>query len=104
MHTATLLLEHQTWGSVGNLLTYAVGKGIRTCRLGSRTYADVVVRKEDPRGRAYYWIAGHQQSVTAEPDTDLVLSADGWTTVTPLLVDITDTRRLGQLKDLDRTW
>lgn len=77
-------------------------KGIRTCRLGSRTYTDVVVRKEDPRGRAYYWIAGHQQAAADMPDTDLVLSADGWTTVTPLLVDITDTRRLAELKGLDR--
>ena len=79
-------------------------KGIRTCRLGSRTYTDVVIRKEDPRGRAYYWIAGHQQSATDIPGTDLVLSAEGWTTVTPLLVDITDTRRLPELKDLERTW
>ena len=79
-------------------------KGIRTCRLGSRKYTDVVVRKEDPRGRAYYWIAGHQQDVTDIPDTDLVLSREGWITVTPLLVDITDHERLTTMRQMERTW
>ena len=79
-------------------------KGIRACRLGSRKYTDVVVRKEDPRGRAYYWIAGHHQAISEEPNTDLVLSADGWITVTPLLVDLTDHRKLDQLGGIDQTW
>ena len=48
-------------------------KGIRPCRLGSRRYTDVVVRKEDPRGRAYYWIAGEHHTVSGEPDTDLAV-------------------------------
>lgn len=65
-------------------------KGIRGCRLGSRRYVDVVTRNEDPRGRAYYWIAGHHRTIEEQPDTDLVLSREGWTTVTPLEVDQTD--------------
>jgi 5'-nucleotidase len=72
-------------------------KGIRPCRLGSRRYTDVVVRKEDPRGREYFWIAGDHKTVSGEPDTDLGLVAEGYISVTPLLVDLTDHAGLDQL-------
>jgi 5'-nucleotidase len=79
-------------------------KGIRPCRLGSRRYTDVVVRKEDPRGREYFWIAGEHHAVSGEPDTDLALVADGWISVTPLLVDVTDHEGLIPLEQLRETW
>lgn len=79
-------------------------KGIRPCRLGSRRYSDVVVRKEDPRGREYFWIAGEHHAVSGEPDTDLALVGDGWISVTPLLVDITDHQGLAPLEHLRESW
>ncbi len=79
-------------------------RGIRPCRLGSRQYNDVVVRKEDPRGRAYYWIGGTVQSIDPGPDTDLVLSTEGWITVTPLRVDLTDVEALRTLGDFEARW
>jgi 5'-nucleotidase len=82
----------------------ASARGIRSCRLGSRQYNDVVVRKEDPRGRAYYWIGGTVQSIDPGPDTDLVLSAEGWITVTPLRVDLTDAEALAGLRAFEATW
>ena len=65
---------------------------------------DVVVRKEDPRGRAYYWIAGEHHTVSGEPDTDLAVVSDGWISVTPLRVDITDYEGLGPLEHLGESW
>lgn len=79
-------------------------EGMRFCRLGSREYHDVIVRKQDPRGRDYYWVGGHDVTFSQEGDTDFVLSGQGYITVTPLQVDITDQRRLAQLKSLERTW
>jgi 5'-nucleotidase len=79
--------------------------GIRFCPLGSREYHDVVVRKEDPRGRAYYWIGGGDSlTISRDENTDFVLSAQGFVTVTPLHVDITDYKRLVELKGLQRSW
>ncbi len=77
----------------------AAVRGIRPCRLGSRLYTDVVVRKEDPHGRPYYWIAGTPQSVDGADDTDLVLSRQGWITVTPLQVDVTHHEELRRWRE-----
>lgn len=79
-------------------------KGIRPCRLGSRRYSDVVVRKEDPRGRDYFWIAGDHRTVSDEPDTDLVLVNDGWIAVTPLKIDLTDHDGLASLDRFGESW
>jgi 5'-nucleotidase len=79
-------------------------KGIRTCRLGSRRYSDVVVKKEDPRGRAYFWIAGDHRMVSGEPDTDLALVRDGWISVSPLLVDLTDHEGLPAFDRYEEKW
>ena len=79
-------------------------RGIRPCRLGSRRYSDVVVRKEDPRGRDYFWIAGDHRSVSDEPDTDLVLVKEGWIAVTPLKIDLTDHEGLSALERFGATW
>lgn len=79
-------------------------KGIRPCRLGSRRYSDVVVRKEDPRGRAYFWIGGDQRTISPDPDTDLMLVRDGWIAVSPLRVDLTDHEGLGELEQYRRSW
>jgi 5'-nucleotidase len=79
--------------------------GIRLCQLGSREYHDVIIRKEDPRGKAYYWIGGGDAFTYAEDDnTDFVLSAQGYITVTPLDVDITDYKRLVELEGMERSW
>lgn len=79
--------------------------GIRLCPLGSREYHDVVIRKEDPRGRAYYWIGGGDSfTYSRDGSTDFVLSDQGYVTVTPLHVDITDYKRLVELEDMERSW
>lgn len=77
-------------------------EGVRVCRLGSRKYENAIVPKEDPRGRVYYWVAGHAHTIADQVDTDLVLSRDGWITVTPLRVDLTAERDLAELTGLDQ--
>jgi 5'-nucleotidase len=79
-------------------------RGIRPCRLGSRRYTDVVVRKEDPRGREYFWIAGDHRAVENAPDTDLVLVREGWIAVTPLQIDLTDHAGLSSLDRYRADW
>lgn len=65
-------------------------KGIATARLGKQIYEESIVKKTDPRGRGYYWIGGQLSTYKVEPDTDLAIVADGWISVTPIELDMTD--------------
>ncbi|KAA0251864.1 5'/3'-nucleotidase SurE [Acidobacteria bacterium ACD] len=74
-------------------------KGIRPTRLGKRRYEDSVVQKLDPRGRPYYWIGGYHIDTPAD-GTDLEAVADGWVSLTPLHLDMTDHRALQRLEEI----
>lgn len=78
--------------------------GMRVCRLGSREYHDVIVRKQDPRGRDYYWVGGHDVTFLQDADTDFVLNSQRTITITPLQVDITDQRRVADLQGMEGAW
>ena len=64
-------------------------RGVRVTRLGTRVYHDAIVKKMDPRGRAYYWIGGAMPSWEAGSDTDFAAVEAGYVSLTPLLLDIT---------------
>lgn len=68
-------------------------QGLSFTRLGKRVYQQVVVEKEDPRGRKYYWIAGTPEW-QSESGTDHEAVAAGRVSVTPLHLDLTDYRGL----------
>jgi 5'-nucleotidase len=83
-----------------NLPARAVN-GVALARLGRRVYRQVVVEKEDPRGRRYFWIAGTPEWSDDE-GTDHHALIHGLASVTPLHLDLTDYRaldRLGELTD-----
>lgn len=64
-------------------------QGVRLTRLGHRTYKQTVVEKTDPKGRAYYWIAGTPEWEQQE-GTDFTAVTEGFISVTPLHLDLTD--------------
>ena len=70
-------------------------QGIRWTRLGSRRYAETVVEKRDPKGRKYYWISGTPEW-EHEKGTDQAAVSDGFVSVTPLHLDLTDYRGLDE--------
>lgn len=74
-------------------------RGIKATRMGRRRYGDNVIEKLDPRGRPYFWIGG---AMTDEPSegTDLQAIADGYVSLTPLHLDLTDYRTLAGLDAL----
>ena len=65
-------------------------RGFRVTRLGTRVYNDAIVEKTDPRGRPYYWIGGAAPSWERSHDTDFAAVEEGYVSLTPLLLDITD--------------
>ncbi len=64
-------------------------RGVAITRQGLRVYRDALVRREDPRGRPYYWIGGDSPSGVADPGTDIGALAEGYVSVTPLQLDLT---------------
>ncbi len=74
-------------------------QGLSFTRLGRRVYQQVVVEKEDPRGRKYYWIAGTPEW-QSDSGTDHEAVASGRVSVTPLHLDLTDYRGLEGHADL----
>ncbi len=65
-------------------------QGYRITRQGSRTYHDVINDLSDPRGRPLVWIAGKGPSWRELDDTDYLAVRDGYASMTPLQVDLTN--------------
>jgi 5'-nucleotidase len=79
-------------------------RGFRLTQLGSRVYHDIIVRKQDPRGRDYYWIGGSDATWQPSPDSDFEAVEDGHVSVTPLLLDLTNPAGFAPLASLDLEW
>jgi 5'-nucleotidase len=65
-------------------------EGVRITRLGQRVYHDTLIERVDPRGRKYYWIGGDAPVWAPEPETDFLAVDQGFVSVTPLLLNLTD--------------
>jgi len=66
---------------------------------GTREYRDVVIRKNDPRGRDYYWIGGRARWKRRK-GTDFVAVRSGLVSITPMQLEFTDTEALIRLRGL----
>lgn len=65
-------------------------RGIRVTTLGNRVFAGSLLRTSDPWGREVFWIGGGQISWTGRDDSDFRAVRDGFISVTPLHVDLTN--------------
>jgi len=75
-------------------------QGYRATRLGHRIYQDVLIERSDPRGVPYYWIGGDPPTGIQENGTDLDAVSNGFVSVTPLHMDMTQHR----FHDTVRSW
>ncbi len=73
-------------------------KGVQLTRLGRRFYEDILVKRQDPRGKDYYWLGGKGPKDIIEEGTDVGAVAHGYISVTPLHLDMTDYKLLNELK------
>ena len=72
-------------------------KGVKVTRLGRREYNDELIRRKDPFGRDYYWIGGKPPGGAGEPGTDLHAVAEGYVSVTPIELDLTNHALIEQI-------
>ncbi len=75
-------------------------RGIRVTKLGRRVYSDSITRMKDPWGRDIYWIGGGKSSWSGDEDSDFRAVANGFVSITPLHVDLTQYDHL----ELVRSW
>jgi 5'-nucleotidase len=72
----------------------AAWAGVAVTRLGLRYFTDIVDKRQDPRGRTYYWLSGEVRDNSgadpAEDGTDIWALAQGMASITPLRFALTD--------------
>lgn len=73
-------------------------RGIKLCSQGRRRLDDNLDRRIDPQGRPYIWIGGQRtEGFHDHPESDFEQIREGYITVTPLSLDMTDYSLLNSL-------
>ncbi len=65
-------------------------RGIKVTKLGSRYFSESLTRMKDPWGREIYWIGGGTITWTGTENSDHLAVAEGYISVTPLHMDLTN--------------
>ncbi len=73
-------------------------QGVLYTRQGVRLYQDVLEKRFDPRGKPYYWIGGDAPTGLMDEGTDYWAIKQGYISITPLQMDMTNKAVLEFLK------
>ncbi|MEW6192299.1 MAG: 5'/3'-nucleotidase SurE [Bacillota bacterium] len=80
-------------------------RGVRVTKLGNIRYVNVIDRRTDPRGRIYFWMAGEPLDLDGnDPDTDVRAVKEGFISITPVQIDLTDYLFIEKLKKWSLPW
>lgn len=74
-------------------------RGVAVTKLGVRQYANTFERRQDPRGRQYYWMGGQIVENDNDADTDIVAIQNKQISVTPIHFDLTNYGLMNMLSD-----
>jgi 5'-nucleotidase len=72
--------------------------GIRVTRQGKRLYPGGVIERADPKGRTYYWIGGAPAQWADDTESDFTALHDGYISLTPLHLDLTNHRVMDEVR------
>ncbi|MGB9715390.1 MAG: 5'/3'-nucleotidase SurE [Thermodesulfovibrionales bacterium] len=73
-------------------------KGIRFTHQGKMVYSNSIKEIHDPKGKRHYWIGGTQINVEHDDDTDIQSVKDGYISITPIHLDLTNYEALDYLR------
>ncbi len=97
-----LLKKDLPHGSVFNVNIPAVSgqeiKGYQFCRQADAIWEEEFVKREDPRGRTYYWLTGVFNNKDEGKDTDEHTLSENYISVVPVQFDLTNYKLLQELK------
>lgn len=72
---------------------------VRIVPMGVERYGDHYIKRQDPKGRDYYWSTTDPPPRKTEHETDLTALAEGFVTVTPLQFDLTKSHLLKEMQE-----
>lgn len=72
-------------------------RGVRVTKLGRRAYEGSLTRARDPNGREYFWIGGGESRWWGGAGSDFQAIEEGYVSVTPLHLDLTNHRLLQEI-------
>jgi 5'-nucleotidase len=72
--------------------------GVRFTRQGKVVYSNAIHEIHDPRGKRHYWLGGSQFYMEREEDSDVQAVHDGYISITPIHLDLTNYEALNFLK------
>ncbi len=75
-------------------------KGIRITRQGRRLWENAIQETVDPWNRKRYWIGGGTPVKDASEDTDVRALHDGYVSITPIHLDLTNHTGISHLKEI----
>lgn len=75
-------------------------KGLRVTRQGRRLWENAIKETEDPWGRPRYWIGGGTPVTNLDDHTDVKAIEDGYVSVTPIHLDLTNHPGISELRDV----
>ena len=64
-------------------------KGFRVTHMGRSRFVERFVRREDPRGNVYYWMDGDMELTDEKDGSDVQALREGFVSVTPIGLDLT---------------
>ena len=74
-------------------------KGTKITRLGERKYENVLEERVSPHGKRYFWIGGKVKELEQENDSDTIAIEEGYITITPVNIDMTNNKKIEILKN-----
>ncbi len=72
---------------------------VRCVPMGVERYGEHYIKRQDPKGRNYYWSTNDPPPRPTDHETDLTALANGHVTITPLQFDMTKQELLGEMQN-----
>ncbi|GGJ58745.1 5'/3'-nucleotidase SurE [Deinococcus roseus] len=76
-------------------------RGIKITFLSDYKFEDELIKRQDPEGRDYYWVAGTPRSTVFEEGSDEWAVREGYISVTPVRFDLNHQEFMTQMQDLE---
>lgn len=75
-------------------------KGVQVCPQGKRIMNINLSERTDPKGRPYFWLGGERDNTPEKPDVDIDYLQNGYITITPICMDLTDYKSLEKIRSI----